>query len=110
MSNLNQRCEKILSILMHESGYVSLKRLSEKTGVSKRSIYYDICKINEWLEEHEIRELEPERGKGIFACKTGDLQCHSQLPTRLYRAVNGSVSCQPQYGIRGYPRGYPAAA
>lgn len=66
MSNLNQRCEKILSILTHESGYVSLKRLSEKTGVSRRSIYYDICKINEWLEEHDIQELEPERGKGIF--------------------------------------------
>ena len=62
LSNLNQRCEKILSILTHESGYVSLKRLSEKTGVSRRSIYYDICKINEWLEEHDIQELEPERG------------------------------------------------
>lgn len=65
MSNLNQRCEQILSILTHESGYVSLKRLSEKTGVSRRSIYYDICKINEWLDEHDIEELEPERGKGI---------------------------------------------
>ena len=43
-----------------------MKRLSEKTGVSRRSIYYDICKINEWLEEHDIQELEPERGKGIF--------------------------------------------
>ncbi len=49
MSNLNQRCEQILSILTHERGYVSLRRLSEKTGVSRRSIYYDICKINEWL-------------------------------------------------------------
>lgn len=66
MSNLNQRCEQILSILTHESGYVSLRRLSEKTGVSRRSIYYDICKINEWLEEHNIEGLEPERGKGIF--------------------------------------------
>lgn len=49
LSNLNQRCEQILSILTHERGYVSLRRLSEKTGVSRRSIYYDICKINEWL-------------------------------------------------------------
>lgn len=66
MSNLNQRCEKILSILTHEGGYVSLRRLSEKTGVSRRSIYYDICKINEWLDERNIEQLEPERGKGIF--------------------------------------------
>ncbi len=66
MSNLNQRCGQILSILTHESGYVSLGRLCEKTGVSRRSIYYDICKINEWLDEHEIEGLEPERGKGIF--------------------------------------------
>lgn len=66
MSNLNQRCEQILNILTHENGYVSLRRLSEKTGVSRRSIYYDICKINEWLDEHNIEGLEPERGKGIF--------------------------------------------
>lgn len=66
MSNLNQRCERILSILTHESGYVPLSRLLDKTGVSRRSLYYDICKINEWLNEHNIEELEPERGKGIL--------------------------------------------
>lgn len=66
MSNLNQRCERILSILTHESGYVPLSRLLDKTGISRRSLYYDICKINEWLNEHNIEELEPERGKGIL--------------------------------------------
>lgn len=66
MGNLNQRCEQILSILTHENGYVSLHILSEKTRISRRSIYYDICKINEWLGEHNIEELEPERGKGIL--------------------------------------------
>ena len=66
LSNLNQRCERILSILTHESGYVPLSRLLDKTGISRRSLYYDICKINEWLIEHNIETLEPERGKGIL--------------------------------------------
>ena len=57
MSNLNQRCEQILSILTHERGYVSLRRLSEKTGVSRRSIYYDICKMNGWVRVYPLPRM-----------------------------------------------------
>lgn len=84
LSNLNQRCEQILSILTHESGYVSLQRLSEKTGVSRRSIYYDICKINEWLDEHNIEGLEPERGKGIFLSAENKEKILSVLEEKEY--------------------------
>ena len=31
-----------------------------------RDRYYDITKINEWLEDQEIDPLVQERGKGIF--------------------------------------------
>ena len=46
MSNLNERCEQILEILTKASGHTSLKDLARKTGVSRRSIYYDICTIH----------------------------------------------------------------
>lgn len=34
--------------------------------VSRRSIYYDICRINEWLEENDIKEIAMGRGRGIL--------------------------------------------
>ena len=66
LSNLTERCQKILQILLQENNYVSLQRIAEITGVSKRSIYYDICNINEWLEERGVEELEIHRGKGLL--------------------------------------------
>lgn len=63
---LNVRCKKILKILMSNSGYTDLQTIADKTKVSKRSIYYDICKINEWLEQYGVEELEIERNKGIL--------------------------------------------
>ena len=66
MSNLNERCEQILEILTKASGHTSLKDLARKTGVSRRSIYYDTCNINDWLDEHGLPELTSEHGKGIL--------------------------------------------
>ena len=66
MSNLNERCEKILHILIRNVDYMSLSEIANITGVSRRSIYYDICNINEWLADHELSELSVERGKGIL--------------------------------------------
>lgn len=63
---LSERCKKVMKILLYENEYVSLQEIAEKTEVSKRSIYYDICNINEWLESRGINELEVERGKGIL--------------------------------------------
>lgn len=63
---LNERCKKILKILLWANDYIPLQRIITETKVSKRSIYYDICKINEWLDDHGIPELIFERGKGIL--------------------------------------------
>ena len=62
---LSERCKKIIHVLLRENDFVSTQKIAEITGVSKRSIYYDICNINEWLEERGIKELAMERGKGI---------------------------------------------
>lgn len=63
---LSERCKKIVGVLLRENQFISMKNIAEITGVSKRSIYYDICNINEWLDERGIKELEIERGKGIM--------------------------------------------
>lgn len=63
---LNERCKKILKMLLWGNDYIPLQQLITETKVSKRSIYYDVCKINAWLDDYNIPELIIERGKGIL--------------------------------------------
>lgn len=65
MVYINSRCKKIISMLLKGDYYISLKQISEELEVSKRSIYYDICKLNDWLMYYDITELQIVRGKGI---------------------------------------------
>lgn len=78
MTALNERCTHILNTLLWGSDYISLQQLIDELNVSRRSIYYDICRINEWLEEKLIQEITIERGKGILI-PTEDKQKIKQL-------------------------------
>lgn len=53
-------------MLLKATYYSSLNQIYQKLEVSKRSIYYDICKLNEWLEYYNVSGLKVVRGKGIF--------------------------------------------
>lgn len=66
LNNLGERCNKILRFLLSATDYVSMRELAEKTNVSRRSVYYDICNINDWLDTHNLPPLKILRGKGIF--------------------------------------------
>ena len=48
---LDKRCTEILNIVMYTTGYLKVQDLADDLEVSKRSVYYDISKINEWLVE-----------------------------------------------------------
>jgi len=61
-----------------------MQRIAEITGVSKRSIYYDICTINEWLDERGIKELEIERGKGILIPQEDRMKIEELLEDRQW--------------------------
>lgn len=65
MAYINSRCKEILNLLLTAQDYIPLQRIADETKVSRRSIYYDLCKLNEWLSFHNIPELEVERRKGI---------------------------------------------
>lgn len=80
--NLSERCKKIVDVLLRENDFVSLQKIAEITGVSRRSIYYDICNINEWLDERGIKELEIERGKGILIPQEDKVQIGESLEDR----------------------------
>lgn len=63
---LDSRCVAILKTLIEKSDNVGLSELTKTLNVSKRSIYYDLGKINDWLSAHRIPEIENERTRGIF--------------------------------------------
>lgn len=64
--NLNVRCYEVLEYLLYKDGYTTIQQIADEKSISKRSAYYDIQKINEWLEAQKIPPLEIERKKGIL--------------------------------------------
>ncbi|WP_242821423.1 BglG family transcription antiterminator [Candidatus Arthromitus sp. SFB-rat-Yit] len=72
-----------MRLLLWENDYVSLQKIADITGVSRRSIYYDLCNINEWLEERGIKELEVERGKGILLSQEDKFKIKESLEEKI---------------------------
>ena len=63
---LNARCQSMLQLLLDTGSYLSMQQIAADLQVSQRSIYYDLCRINEWLADNGIQELEVVRGKGLL--------------------------------------------
>ena len=63
---LDARCVAILNKLTTHEDYVSLNELAKHINVSKRSVYYDLNRINDWCEMLDIAPLVVERAKGIL--------------------------------------------
>jgi mannitol operon transcriptional antiterminator len=64
--SLDTRCTTMLSLLLTHQDYVSILEAAKTLNVSRRSIYYDLDKINEWLQAHDIGFIQVERSKGLF--------------------------------------------
>ena len=44
------RCKEILQLLTTAGRHMTVDEIAKVKMVSRRSIYYDLCKINEWME------------------------------------------------------------
>lgn len=64
--NLDKRCQDILKRIIYAGGYVKIQDLADEMQISRRSAYYDLNKINEWLQEKNIALLVQDRTKGVF--------------------------------------------
>lgn len=69
-SMLDKRTNAMLEYLVHVNTHVTISDLSLRFNISKRTVYNDIDKINDWLKESYQIELRNERGKGFFIDKT----------------------------------------
>ena len=83
-SYISTRCKQILQLISNSDDYVSIQHIIEELHLSKRSIYYEICKINDWLSEQNINEIEIVRGKGI---KLSD-----EMKSQIESAINNDDS------------------
>ncbi len=63
---INARCEKLLNILLSRSDYMAINQLAQALSVSRRTAYYDIYKVNMWLEQAGLSQLKVVREKGVF--------------------------------------------
>ena len=62
---LDARCSDILKMIVYAGDYINIGTITDRFGISRRSAYYDIEKINDWLRDNGLAELERDRTKGI---------------------------------------------
>ena len=79
---LDSRSKDILHFILTQYEYVSLGALMKEFDISRRTTYYAIQKVNAWLSENGVAELEIERNKGIFLT---NIQKHA-IQTKLQEA------------------------
>lgn len=63
--SLDDRSTQILSQLLHSEDYVRAETMTEKLQISKRTLYYDLQKINGWLHDHRLSPVEHIRSLGL---------------------------------------------
>lgn len=61
---LDSKCEKIIECLLISNDRLTVQEVSNRIDINKRSIYYNICKINEWLENNNVEQIVV-NGKGL---------------------------------------------
>ncbi|MCS0670430.1 BglG family transcription antiterminator [Cytobacillus firmus] len=77
---LDQRCMTILTKMVHAPTHVSPQELMEELQISKRTVYYDVDKINSWLKDQGLDELKYVRAAGFFL----DEEEKQQIKQRLH--------------------------
>lgn len=76
---LDQRSNAILSYLAEKAGYVPMTEITEKFNISRRTVYYDIEKINNWLKDNHLPEVSHVKTAGFHLEK----EAAAQLPEKL---------------------------
>ncbi|NBJ68216.1 MULTISPECIES: BglG family transcription antiterminator [Clostridia] len=63
---MNQRSMAVLKMLVEQEGYLSNTQLSKAFRISRRSIYNDIGRINDWLKERGLDSVKQVRTEGFY--------------------------------------------
>ncbi|GGE27087.1 transcriptional antiterminator [Pullulanibacillus camelliae] len=63
---LDHRSSEILQQLIVAENYVSIQWLMETFNISRRTVYYDLDKINNWLLDHNLSPVKKVRSAGFY--------------------------------------------
>ncbi|WP_040203507.1 BglG family transcription antiterminator [Neobacillus jeddahensis] len=63
---LDQRSTAILTHLVKAKTFVPIREITEKFQISRRTIYYDMDKVNDWLKENYLPEVKYVRSAGFI--------------------------------------------
>lgn len=66
---LDSRCVAILRYLADSEDTLSIQEISRFFNVSVRSVYYDLSKINDWLQTQHVSAIMVERNRGVYVTK-----------------------------------------
>src|SRR5699024_10112136 len=83
---LDKRSKSILNTILKTDSYISIVHLSEQFNVSRRTIYSELDKIDDWLKQNYSTELIRVRGKGLYVSQSLKSQIlnDSTLSTETY--------------------------
>ncbi len=84
---INARCKQILNLLLSQTNYITTEQIAAEMKVSKRTVYYDIYKINLCLEQAGLPNLEVVREKGILIPHGERAQIQEMLETDGHEQV-----------------------
>ena len=80
LANLTSREKKILNILINSDDYLTAKELSEKIGVSKRTISRELAKLKKFVKNSDL-QLESKPSVGIYL--TGEKEVIEEYKSQL---------------------------
>ena len=84
---ISERGKRLLDVLLAQTDYITMNNLAKTLDVSRRTVYYDISKINIWLEQAGMPALEIIREKGLFIPHKNREKIQSYLETNNEKTV-----------------------
>lgn len=66
MMYLDKRSKAILSELIWRDSSITVEEITKKFRISRRTVYYDLDKINDWLKSNGLEIVQYFRGKGYY--------------------------------------------
>lgn len=63
---LDKRAMQMLQLFVQSHHTLSVKELMEQFSISRRTLYYDIQKINDWLKQAGLQQIQHIYAKGFY--------------------------------------------
>ncbi|WP_019240367.1 MULTISPECIES: BglG family transcription antiterminator [Bacillus] len=88
---LDIRSTAILSRIISAPAHVSLQTLINELRISRRTVYYDIEKINSWLKENKLPPVQKIRGQGFSL----PFEAKKEIPLLLHELQDWQYDFSP---------------